>query len=53
MKKLLFMAMAVLSMAACSNNTDEVLKEKVESYAVVKVDSPLYDALSENDKKIV
>ena len=53
MKKLLFMAMAVLAMAACSNNTDEVLKEKVESYAVVKVDSPLYDALSENDKKIV
>ena len=53
MKKIFFMAMAVLAMTACSNNTEDVLKEKVESYAVVEVKSPLYDALSENDKKIV
>jgi hypothetical protein len=53
MKRIFFMAIAVLAMAACSNNTDEALKEKVESYAVVEVKSPLYDALSENDKKIV
>ena len=45
--------MTVLAVCSCGQKTDEALKEKVESYAVVKVDSPLYDALSENDKKIV
>ena len=45
--------MAALAMGACANKADEALKEKVESYAVVEVKSPLYDALSENDKQIV
>ena len=53
MKKLIFFAMAIFAAAACCNKTDETLKAKVESYAVVEVKSPLYDALSENDKKIV
>ena len=44
--------MAAIAMTACKNNNDE-LKTKVDSYAVVEVKSPLYDALSENDKKIV
>ena len=39
-------------MTAC-NNTNEELQTKVDSYAVVEVKSPLYDALSDNDKKIV
>ena len=38
---------------SCSHADDKALKEKVESYAVVEVTSPLYDALSENDKKII
>ena len=46
------MAAAAIAVAACAQN-DEALKAKVESYAVVEVTSPLYDALSENDKKIV
>ena len=52
MKKILFFAMAAIAMTACKNNNDE-LQTKVDSYAVVEVKSPLYDALSENDKKIV
>ena len=53
MKKLLIISMAAIAVAACCNKNDATLKEKVESYAVVEVTSPLYDALSENDKKIV
>ena len=45
--------MAILAAASCADNSEKVLKEKVESYAVVEVSSPLYDALSENDKHIV
>ena len=44
--------MAVFAMTAC-NNTNKELQSKVDSYAVVEVKSPLYDALSDNDKKIV
>ena len=47
------MAATALAVAACGQNKESDLKEKVESYAVVEVKSPLYDALSENDKKIV
>ena len=53
MKKILFLAMAIFAAAACADKSEQALKEKVESYAVVEVKSPLYDALSENDKKIV
>ena len=53
MKKILFFAMAIVAMTACSCECEKQLQEKVESYAVVEVTSPLYDALSENDKKIV
>jgi hypothetical protein len=53
MKKIIYMAIAALAVAACGQKADNDLKEKVESYAVVEVKSPLYDALSENDKKIV
>ena len=52
MKKIIVFATAILALAACKQENDD-LKEKVESYAVVEVTSPLYDALSENDKKIV
>ena len=52
MKKALLIAMAVFAMTAC-NDTNKELQTKVDSYAVVEVKSPLYDALSENDKKIV
>ena len=45
--------MAIIAMTACCNKADKALQEKVDSYAVVEVTSPLYDALSENDKKIV
>ena len=45
--------MAIMAMTACCNDCDKQLQEKVESYAVVEVTSPLYDALSDNDKKIV
>ena len=44
--------MAAIAMTAC-NNTNKDLQTKVDSYAVVEVKSPLYDALSDNDKKIV
>ena len=44
--------MAAIAMTACRNNDSE-LQTKVDSYAVVEVKSPLYDALSDNDKKIV
>ena len=47
------MAAAAIAVAACAQKENTELKEKVESYAVVEVSSPLYDALSENDKKIV
>ena len=54
MKKIFITAIAALAAAACTDNSgDTSLKEKVESYAVVEVDSPLYDALSDNDKKII
>ncbi len=53
MKRILLFAMIAVSMAACGQSSDAALKEKVESYAVVEMNSPLYDALSENDKKIV
>ena len=53
MKKLYIMAATALAVAACGQNKESDLKAKVESYAVVEVTSPLYDALSENDKKIV
>ena len=46
------MAAAALAVAACAQNS-EALKEKVESYAVVQVKSPLYEALDENDKSII
>ena len=45
-------AMAAIAMTACKDN-DSQLQSKVDSYAVVEVKSPLYDALSDNDKKIV
>ena len=59
MRKLFILAAAAIAVAACAPkkgpkaevNTE--LKNKVESYAVVEVKSPLYDALSDNDKKIV
>ena len=53
MRKILFISTALLALGACTQKNDDSLKEKVESYAVVEVKSPLYDALSENDKKIV
>ena len=55
MKKLYIIAAAAIAVAACApeKTVNTELKEKVESYAVVEVKSPLYDALSENDKKIV
>ena len=53
MKKTIIIAATAIAVAACVQNNDAQLKEKVESYAVVEVSSPLYDALSENDKKIV
>ena len=54
MKKLYILAATAIAVAACVQKSDDTqLKEKVESYAVVEVKSPLYDALSENDKKIV
>ena len=52
MRKLYLLAAAAIAVAACAQK-DDTLKAKVESYAVVEVKSPLYDALSENDKKIV
>ena len=53
MKKIIFFAMAITAMTACCSECEKQLQEKVESYAMVEVSSPLYDALSENDKKIV
>ena len=53
MKNTVILAATAIAVAACVQNNDAQLKEKVESYAVVEVSSPLYDALSENDKKIV
>ena len=53
MKKLYIMAAAAIAVAACAHKNDTDLKEKVDSYAIVEVTSPLYDALSDNDKKIV
>ena len=53
MKKIIFFAMAIFAAASCADNLENALQEKVDSYAVVEVSSPLYDALSDNDKKIV
>ena len=53
MRNIFLMAAAAIAVAACAQSNDAALKEKVDSYAVVEVSSPLYDALSENDKKIV
>ena len=53
MKKLYILAATAVAVAACVQNETDTLKEKVESYAVVEVSSPLYDALSDNDKKII
>ena len=53
MKKLHIIAATAIAVAACVQTENSALKEKVESYAVVEVKSPLYDALSDNDKKIV
>ena len=53
MKKIYILAATALAVAACADKTNDALMEKVESYAVVEVKSPLYDALSDNDKKIV
>ena len=53
MKKIIFFVMAITAMTACCSECEKQLQEKVESYAMVEVSSPLYDALSENDKKIV
>ena len=53
MKKLHIIAATAFAVAACVQNEPSALQEKVESYAVVEVKSPLYDALSENAKKIV
>ena len=52
MRKLTILAITLFSMISC-NDANDTLKSKVESYAVVEVTSPLYDALDENDKKIV
>ena len=52
MKKSIIVAATAFAVAACGQNNSD-LQEKVESYAVVEVSSPLYDALSDNDKKIV
>ena len=53
MKKAFILISIILMSASCATRSENELKAKVESYAVVKVSSPLYDALSENDKKIV
>ena len=53
MNKSIIIAATAFAVAACGQTNDADLKQKVESYAVVEVNSPLYDALSENDKKIV
>ena len=53
MKKAFILISIILMSASCATRSENELKEKVESYAVVEVSSPLYDALSENDKKIV
>ena len=53
MKKAFILISIILMSASCATRSENELKEKVESYAVVEVTSPLYDALSENDKKIV
>ena len=53
MKKAFILISIILMSASCATRSENELKAKVESYAVVEVSSPLYDALSENDKKIV
>ena len=54
MNRLYILAATAIAVAACvQENQCSELKEKVESYAVVEVKSPLYDALNENDKRIV
>ena len=49
----MIIAATALAVAACGQTNEAELQERVESYAVVEVTSPLYDALSDNDKKIV
>ena len=53
MKKAFILISIILMSASCATRSENELKAKVESYAVVEVSSPLYDVLSENDKKIV
>lgn len=53
MKRILIMVASVLVLASCANEAEKALQQKVESFAVVEVTSPLYDALSETDKEIV
>ena len=53
MKKLYIMAATAIAVAACGQTQESDLKDKVESYAVVEVSSPLYAALSDDDKKVV
>ena len=53
MKRLYILAATAIAVAACVQSKDSALQGKVDSYAVVEVSSPLYDALSENDKKII
>lgn len=52
MKRIFFAASAALAAVSCGA-PDTGLREKTESYATVEVSSPLYDALSDNDKKII
>ena len=47
MNKSYIIAATAFAVAACVQNNDAALQEKVESYAVVEVSSPLYDALSD------
>ena len=46
MKKIFIIIMAALAAACVDKSDDTALKEKVESYALVEVKSPLYDVLS-------
>jgi len=53
MKRLFIIGVAASAIVACTSKNEITLKEKVESYATIEISSPLYDALSDNDKKIV
>lgn len=52
MKKIILAAAVVTAAVSCGGR-DSAIGEKVASYAPVTLDSPLYEALSDNDKKIV